>query len=71
MVTFRGHAQHLRVVLRGDRAQPPIADPHDRGGASVMGVVLVSTFVVEESNPCRQLRRHIQDRLTSSDELLG
>jgi hypothetical protein len=38
------------VVLRGDRAQPPIADPHDRGGASVMGVVLVSTFVVEESN---------------------
>jgi len=36
-----------------------------------MGVVLVSTFLVEQSNPCRQLRRPIQDRLTSSDELLG
>ncbi len=70
-MTLGQHAQHRRMVLRRDRDQPPVADPDDRGRASIMGVVLVRALVIEHTHPRRQLRRHVQHPLARGDELLG
>ena len=67
----RQQAQHRGVIDRGDPPQPVVAQRHDRGGPGVVRVGLVGAARVEQPDPCRQGRRHVEHRLAGGDELLG
>jgi len=59
------------VIHRGDPAQPAVPQRHDRRGPGVVGVGLVGATSIEQPDPSRQGRRHIQHRLAGTDQLLG
>ena len=71
VVTFREESQHCRVVLEADDTQFRVAQRHDRRGSGVVRVGLVAPRVVEQADPRRECRWHIEHSLTGRDELLG
>ena len=70
VMAFRQQAQHRRVGLGGDDTEVAVAHPHNRRRASIVTVVLVRASVVKEPHPRRELRWHVDDPLTVSDQPL-
>jgi hypothetical protein len=60
-----------RLVLPGDRAQPPVVDGGRSDRAGIGQVALAGAAGPQQSGPGGQLGRHIHDRLPGSDQQLG
>ncbi len=63
--------QHRPVVISGHRAAGPGPQRRDRDGQRVVRVVLVRVAGLQQPDPGRQLRLHVQHPLADGDELLG
>src|SRR5580704_2991514 len=64
-------AQHLRVICRLHRFEPPGAQSSQSNREGIVGVVLVRTCGGQYPDPRSQCRWHVEDRLTAGYELLG
>lgn len=71
VVTIGQQGQHGAVVLHYDVAQVGVAQGHDGGGPSVVGVGLGAAAPVQELHPGRQRGRHIDDLLAYGHQLAG
>ena len=60
-----------RLVLQGDRAQPPVVDSGRGDRAGVGQVALAGAAGAQQPGPGRQLGRHVQDLLAGGDQQLG
>ena len=70
VVAVGQQAQHRAVIDRRDRPQPGMTQ-HHRGRTGVVRVGPVGPAGVEEPNPGRQRRRHVEHPLAGGDELLS
>jgi hypothetical protein len=70
-VAFRQQAQHLGVLRGDDLTQRRRPQRGDRDRQGVVGIVLVRPPRAQHTDPRRERRRHVQDGLARSDQLLG
>jgi hypothetical protein len=70
-VAFRQQTQHLGVLRGDDLPQRRRPQRCDRDRQRVVGIVLVRPPGAKHTDPRRECRRHVQDGLARSDQLLG